>query len=263
MTMNFAPEVVVPGSAADPFTAANGDEPNGNAGVPPNPDGAGASPNGSDATQTPNNQTPAPTVLTMEQVEALLNGKLSEATKGLERRISLQAKDLQAERERNAALQTEMTTKVRQAQLDQTPAHLREQQLAAWQQEDRVKALEAREGAALDLYRATRGTIILQEYGQYGLTEDELLACSTVEAMESLAKDKALTFFREGKGTKAELTEAKAAANSTPGAGLQADIGGSGGNQTQAPKFLTTTGVQSMADNISSMFNDGGPNRPW
>lgn len=268
MSETSAPTVVQPGSPGDPFSTRN-PEVAAEFGHPvvgqPGSDGR--------TTQPATTTQPAPVAaapaapasgggLTEEQISTLFQDRLVDATKGLERRISAQATELKTLRQDNQRIQQGAKEQVRQAQLQGLSERDRTAMQEVWTREDQATAISGREQAVMDLYKATEGLRLFLTYGEYGVTEEELLAAGSVEEMESLAKDKAIEFLRTGGQSKAQAQKTvEAVAKAPAGASAQADLGNQPPVQDGA-KLLSTGGLDAMAANVKTLFSEGSP-RPW
>ena len=268
--------VVAPGSVDDPFST-NNPAVAAEFGVPAAPGNPVVAATGTPAEPVQNPATPAQTPvvsgvpaapvapLTAEQVEAMLTQRITDATKGLERRISTQAAENKALKDQVATVERQRVEEVRQAQLTGIPERDRAQLVSAWANEDRETALKDREAKVFDFYKDVEGMRLIQTYGDVGLVEDDILGCTTVEDMEKVALQKAVEFYRTGGQSQKQATASAAAkaATAPAGASAQADIGSGGAIGDNGSKMLTGHGLEDMSANIKSLFNDGGPNRPW
>lgn len=248
--------VVEPGSADDPFTrGANPTQQTIQPTVQPT-----SQPKADDVKPEPK-PAPQPKVLTEEEIQA----RISKAQAGLDRRIT----QLQSEVEKaNAAAEkarSDARDQIREAQKQGLRPDQVEELTRAWAQEDRQAALEVREQAVIDLYRSTEGLRLLTAYGDFGVTEDDILEFTgDPTQLEDYVKGIAFDKLREG-GTSAagakKAVQAAADANPSPGSDSPQDIGGAGTSPSGA-KLLTSVGLGSMAQNVKTLFNDP-TGRPW
>lgn len=258
--------VVAPGSSDDPFSNNNPENnPDANLIAPTTSSAPPASQPGSQPvsapTQAPDGQqqvpvTPStPAAPSQPSVDEIIAERLRQAQSGWDKRINT----LQAQiRDQEAA----HLKQVRDLQLEQVPEHQRPQLKQQWELEDAQTALRNKETALTDYHKAVEGLRLLQTYGAFGLTEDDLLACETVESMESLAKDKKLAFFENGGSVPGAKPATQNGGSSAPaGASASSDVG-SNPSSPATPALLTTPGIESMAANIKTLFNTG-PARPW
>lgn len=266
-------QTVVPGSADDPFTAHPGSG-----------DGASANAQGAVPVSQPANTNPpqsqqqqvappapaptaaataiaeAPKVVTVEEFERRIGGLQS----AYDRRANALQQQLEAanegrERAENDAIQRERAAIT--SRLD--PEALKGQE-TIWAAEDRMRAVDKKESALMDLYRATEGQRLLLAYGDSGITEDDLVAYTgNPTGMEDYIKGLAFDRLKAGGSSAAIAANAVAAAAraAPPGANGQTDIGGgaAGYNPPQPDKGF---GLVSMAANVKAMFSDG-PALPW
>lgn len=267
-------QVVVPGSADDPFSVnhpANAAASGNGGGTVLGPgtfasvaDMPASQPN--DATDPdPKLDEPKPLSLTQEQLDAMFTERLGKVQSGWDKRINAMSKQLESEQARVKTIEDGARVQIREAQLNGLPEHERERLRQSWNAEDAQRELDGQRSAVIDYHKAVEGLRLLHEYGQYGLTEEELLACEDIDEMEVLAKDKAIDFFRSGAAAAPEAAKppAKAPEKAPPaGAAAKQDLGGNppGG---EGPKFLTGQSIESMGANIKTLFGSSGPNVPW
>lgn len=223
-----------------------------------NPDGGGAS---------------QPKVLTAEEIDVLVQGRIAKATSTLDKRVNTLTKQLEDQTAEVERVRQEAEKEKRQLILDGTPLESERQRLLeAWKNEDAARSLELKQGAVTDLFRNVEGLRLLQLYGKHGVTEEDILDF-TGNPTEMEAYVKSLAFDKLASGG-ASASQAAAAVNQTQQAGAAAqsnapagaaahqDIG-AGGGSTNAPQLLTTQGQASMVANIRTLFNDNGPALPW
>lgn len=257
--------VVVPGSADDPFSVNYRGGEGAAAGLTADRTGVVSQP----TVTAPEPQrgvepapvvtppaTPAPVGMTEEQ----LNTRLREAQAGWDRRINLLQGELQQERTARENEARQHTQALRQAQLEQVRPEERAHLEQTWNFEDRAAALDKKQAALEDYHKSVEGLRLLQLYAPFGVTEDELMALSDVDKMESYAKDKKLAFFENGgkvaeagSGGKPDKPAGKTGVAVPAGADAHYDSGG----QVPAPDaqgLLTGAGVDTMGTNIKNLF---------
>lgn len=266
METSVGPTVVVPGSADDPFSVHN------QANQPQtvviqdapasSPATAPATPAASQPAQTA--PVPAPKQLTQAEVDKIVQDRLREAQSGWDKRNAKLEADLRAEKEAREAAERTHRDEMRRAQLEGMPEHQRQAIMSQWQLEDRENAVKAKESAVTDYFANVERLRVFQQYAPFGVTEDDLLAISDPDKMESFAKDKKLAFFEAGGNGAApsgSQNGGKPAAGAAPaGANAHYDAGGS----PPAPQqngVISQQGVDHMGANIKNMFASDG--NPW
>lgn len=178
-------------------------------------------------------------------IEALFGERLKEAQRGWDRRIEDQRKELQQ-------LQKQLVQQKRDFELQGIPERDRARLKEQWQLEDERAALESTKTETQKFYRLVEAQRLLTAFGQYGLTEQELVELDSVDAMEALAKDKKIAFLENGgKVPSAKAEPAKAPAGSR----ARSDVGSQPSTQANARQMLSGPGLENMSRNIKNLFS--------
>ena len=139
---------------------------------------------------------------------------------------------------------------------------------ARWDSEDAAEALRKKESATNDLFFNTYAFSVLTRFDKFGVTEEELLACETTDAMDVLAAQKQAEYYRllaEGKTPDAaraanaptDKANAPAGRRAPAGSTKGSDLGGGGSPATKS-SLLTEQGIDAMSKNIKSLFSEPG-----
>jgi len=273
--------VVAPGSQDDPFTSGNG---SGSTPDPASTPPVVTTPASQPAVQTPQSptislmdsipesqrpNTPASadgkgvtsTGMTQEQVDALVTERLRSAQSGWDKLNQGLKTEVQSLQQKLKEKDREVIERERDAKLlGLSPAdqqRLKEQ----WNIDDERAKLDEQRNAVVDYHLTVQGMALYQQYHMFGVTEEELLAIKDIDKMEAFCKDKKLEWFENG-GTKPADSTSTAKGNApkkdekAPPAGSTApvDLGGSA-PAPESGKLLTTSGIQSMGQNVKSLFS--------
>ena len=263
--------VVVPGSQDDPFSAhaqdgstqdqatRAGDQP----ASQPNPqDASQASDPASGQNQSTQGANEQPKGLTQAEVDALVQERLRGAQSGWDKRNKLLEDQNKALQETLKQTQANALAEQRRIQLESTPEHMRAQLQEQWNVADEKAELKSQRDQLLTYHQTVEALRIFQTYGTFGVTEEMLLECKTIEEMEKLALETKVAFFENGGKVPAKAATTAAKGEQKPaGQSASADLGGNPGAHQEAG-LLTTRGVESMGANIKNMFSNG-PNVPW
>lgn len=259
---------VEPGSSNDPFSrnynASSGDTQSG-ALASGAADGHQVQSNMTTAStatgQTPQSQAAPPAAkpdetpaLTPDKVEAMLNERLSKAVRSMQsasdKKIAALEKQLSDAQE--ARLKADRDAKLNSDELSDEEKDILRDKYALEDEKSKLKQqIEANEKYHRELAIAT----LSKDFGQFGVTADELDAIDDVDAMEKFAKDKELDFYRSGK----TLAQAIAAApvetvGSTVPAGATAPSHVGGEAPAAKPyEFDTKVGRNSLLANMLNL----------
>jgi hypothetical protein len=159
--------------------------------------------------------------------------------------------------ERDARL-TELEKATRELQLNGLSAEDAAKLRTTWENDDRKAGLDSYAADLTDMHLELGRTILLHDYEEFGVTEDALANCTTVDQMESICKDAAIEFLTTNPGAKTAapanvVTTPAAPAKPAPaGATAKTDVGG-GGAPPVAPTFNQGQGMGALLENLKSM----------
>lgn len=275
------PTVVAPGASDDPFTASSPANPvtNGNAPATPTSGSTPApvtqnQPQQQQAPQQPAQQTPrgqapasAEKPITKADLDAAVQAAKSSVQAGFGKQITALRTAVTKAQEAAATAEENARAEIRRIQIEATPEHMRAQLQERFNAEDVQLKANKQTQAATDLYRAAEGTRLLQAYGEYGVTEDDILDYTgNPTAMEDYVKGLAFERLKAGGSTSSQAASqvasaAAAAANEPAGANVLQDIG-SNPQGFVAPQLLSTQGMESLAANVKALFAAEGNLQP-
>lgn len=289
-------EVVEPGSAEDPFTtqrsqpsmqvapspvATNFGSP-----VAPMADGPQVqTPQPSTPTPAPVSQpavsptpvpaTPAPATPKAEpapeptpaapppvDIDRLVKDEVGKALRSQQSSYDKRIAALEAEKEaaREAARKAERDAKLNNEELtEEERAVLRDRYALDDEREELNKYADDLDGYYRQLYVGG----LLQDYGQFGVTAEELEAISEPEEMDVYVRDKELEFYRSG-GVPSVTQQVPSRAVESPvapqpqeqvpaGAVAPSDVSGPGAPPAPAPQWDQGVGPQSLARNLNNL----------
>jgi hypothetical protein len=197
---------------------------------------------------------------------ARLRQELPKIQSGWDRQNQLLKSQLEEQRTEMSNLQRS----IREGQLSQLSQEDQAKLRSQWDAEDAKKDIDHKLKATDDFFFNTYAFSVLTRFTEFGVTEEELLACESVEDMDKLALGKKADYFEAlAKGKTPEELKAQAAqsaqkkapaggkSKAPAGSSARTDIGG-GGAPDQQRGLLTDQGMSSMSENIKSMFGKPG-----
>lgn len=209
----------------------------------------------------------------IEDFETLFNTRLKQELPKIQSGWDRQNQLLRSQLEEQKTEMSNLQRSIRDGQLSQLSPEDQTKLRSQWDAEDAKKDIDHKLKATDDFFFNTYAFNVLTRFADYGVTEEELLACESVEDMDKLALGKKADHFEalaKGK-TPEELKAAQNAAQAakkdkgaTPpskkvpaGSSARTDLGG-GGASEQKQGLLTDQGMASMSGNIKSMFGKPG-----
>lgn len=185
---------------------------------------------------------------------------------------------LKAQLDQQRAEMENLQRSIREGQLSQLSPEDQAKLKSQWDAEDAQKEIDKKLKATDDFFFNTYAFNVLTRFAEFGVTEEELLACESVEDMDKLALERKADYYEAiASGKKPDEArravtvasgKAASAANGKSGtagpakkvpAGSSArtDLGG-GGAPEQKQGLLNDQNLSSMAANVKSLFGKSG-----
>jgi hypothetical protein len=239
--------VVAPGSKDDPFTAGVGDEPEPVAPTETEPVTA-SEPDQPDLNDPETQRFLAAFKLAVNAEVDQLKPTLQ---RGWERQNATLRNELKELKGQVSAAEQRATTTLREAKLASPDLTDAEKELLKnqWSLEDREVKLNEKSDATDSYFASVVKLDLMREYEPFGLTEEILDACDSVDAMESAALKVKVQFLESGGKPPAPKGPAAASAGS--------DLGGSPPAPTGF-KLSTEQSHQALRDNVKGLFSQPG-----
>jgi len=234
-------QVVEPGSPGDPFSVNNQN-------VPPVDPAATGDPVPASQPATSDAITNIAALLkdpeVVKVIDATVNERVSKAQSGLDKLNLTLKKNLEATKAQAEAAEKKATRLERQVQLSNLSAEDRAAQLQQFDFEDKEDALKTKAKGVDDYYRSVTALDLVNKYGLYGFSENDIGDDDTVEEMEIKALRKQNEFYVGG---------GKVATTGPAAASAPSDLG-AGGPAAPAFKLGTEQGRDSMAANLKTLM---------
>lgn len=234
-------QVVEPGSPGDPFSTNNQ-----NVAPPVDPAATGdpapaSQPVTSDAITNIAALLKDPEVVKV--IDATVNERVSRAQSGLDKLNRTLKQNLEATKAQAEAAEKKATRLERQVQLSNLTDTERAAQLQQFDYEDKEDALKVKAKGVDDYYRSVTALDLVNKYGMYGFSEEDIGDDDTVEEMEIKALRKQNEFY-----------VGKVPASAGPAAASAPSDLGAGGPAAPAFKLGTEQGRDSMAANLKALM---------